>query len=81
MKDLTITSKQLKKETYILSSCFAVSFLTNITSIILFKTPWYEMFTQLGYVVIITFFLYLLIVIIRTVVSLVRKLITNKISL
>lgn len=75
MKDLIITSKQLKKELYILSACFAAAFLTNIVSIIMFKTPWYEMFTQIGYVVVITLFLYLLLAIIRTIVSLIRRMV------
>ena len=59
MKDLIITSRRLKKEIYILYACFIIAFLINIFSIITFKTPWHEMFTQIGYVVIITLILYL----------------------
>lgn len=74
MKDLVITSRRLKKEIYILSACFTAAFLINIFSIITFKTPWYEMFTQIGYVVVITFILYLLVAMIRAVVFLIKKL-------
>ncbi len=74
MKDLVITSRRLKKEIYILSACFTAAFLINIFSIITFKTPWHEMFTQIGYVVVITFILYLLVAMIRAVVFLIKKL-------
>ncbi len=78
MKDLVITSKRLKKEIYVLSTCFILAFLINISSIVTFRTPWYEMFTQLGYVAVITFILYLLVAIIRTVAFLIRKLVTKR---
>lgn len=74
MKDLVITSRRLKKEMYILFACFITSFLINIFSIVTFKTSWYEMFTQIGYVVVITFILYLLVAMIRAVVFLIKKL-------
>jgi hypothetical protein len=74
MKDLFITSRRLKKEMYIISDCFITAFLINIFSIVTFKTPWYEMFTQIGYVVVITFILYLLVAMIRAVVFLIKKL-------
>lgn len=78
MKDLIITSNRLKKEIYILSTCFIIAFLINIFSIITFKTPWYEMFTQIGYVVAITLILYLFVVMVRAVVFLIRKLVTKR---
>lgn len=60
MRDIVITSRKLKKEIYIFSACFTMAFLTNIISIIIFKTPWYEVFTQIGYVIVITVVLYLI---------------------
>lgn len=81
MKDLVITSKRLKKEIYVLSTCFILAFLINISSIVTFRTPWYEMFTQIGYVAVITFILYLFIAMIRVVVFLIRKAITRNIGL
>lgn len=65
MQDIIITSKRIRKETYILLICFAVAFLINIISIIAFKTPWYEMFTQIGYVIVITIILYLIVAFFR----------------
>jgi hypothetical protein len=65
MKDIIITSRRLKKEIRIISICFIIAFLINIFSIITFKTPWYEIFTQIGYVIVITFVLYLIITCLR----------------
>ena len=80
MKDLIITSRRLKREIYILSTCFIIAFLINIFSIIAFKTPWYEIFTQIGYVLVITLILYLLVAIVRVIAFLIKKMI-NKFTL
>lgn len=77
MKDIIITSKRLKKEIYILSTCFIIAFLINIFSIIAFKTPWYEIFTQIGYVLVITLISYLLVAIVRVIAILIKKMITR----
>ena len=77
MKDLVITSGQLKKELYILLACFVAAFLTNVASIIVFKTPWSEIFTQIGYVIVITILLYLIAAFIRFIFYLTRKMIKN----
>ena len=68
MKDIIITSKRLNKEIRILLTCFIVSFILNILSIIIYKTPWVEMFSQIGYVVVISFILFLIVTFIRLLV-------------
>ena len=73
MKDITITSKRLKKESTIVIVCFIIAFIINVVSIFIYKTSWFELFTQIGYVTIISIGLYLLFVPIRGVISLVRK--------
>lgn len=60
MKDLVITSKRIKKEFYILLICFVIAFIINVVAVTTYKTPWSEIFTQIGYVIIITVLLYLL---------------------
>jgi hypothetical protein len=44
MKDIIITSRRLKKEIYILSTCFIIAFLINIFSIMAYLQngvkPW-----------------------------------------
>jgi energy-converting hydrogenase Eha subunit C len=77
MKDIVITAQRIKKELYILLGCFAAACTLNAISIILYKTPWYELFTQIGYVVIIAVCIYLLVALIRVVVALLVKLVTS----
>lgn len=73
MKDLVISSKMLKKELLILLSCFIAVCLVNIVSIIVFKTSFWEIFTQLGYVVVITVVLYVLAAVMRLLIYSIRK--------
>ena len=73
MKDIIITAKKVKKEIVIILVCFALAFLINIGSIIAFKTPWYEMFTQIGYVIVITLILYFITSFLRLIVYLLKK--------
>jgi len=73
MKDIIITSKQIKKELYILLGCFIFAFVLNIVAVAIYKTPWVEVFTQFGYVVAITVVTYLLIALVRFIISLIRK--------
>jgi hypothetical protein len=77
MQDINITSKRIKKETYILFACFSIAFLINIVSIIAFKTPLYEIITQIGYVIVITLVLYLIVAFFRLIyvgiIKLIRK--------
>lgn len=75
MRDLIIKSNRIKKELQIFSSCFSVSFIINVYAIISFQTPWHEVFTQLGYVVTITVSLYLLLAVMRVIISLIRKIV------
>ena len=78
MKDLVISSKRLKKEILIIAICFIVASIINIISVIIYKTPWYEIFTQVGYVIVITLILYLFIIIVRLFVSLDRRIVIKK---
>ena len=73
MKDILITSARLKKELRILLYCFVLSFLINISAIIMYKTPWFEAFTQIGYVIVITLILYFLIVFFRILFVFLKK--------
>lgn len=75
MKELVISSKRLKKEILIFAICFIIAFAVNVIAIIYFKTPWYEMFTQIGYVLLITISLYFIVIAIRFIAFLIRKLI------
>ena len=74
MRDIIITGEIRKKELRILLICFAISFLINIAAIIIYRTPWIEMFSQIGYVLVIGLVLYLTVTLIRLLLRTIRKL-------
>lgn len=78
LKDSVITGRQKTREILIFLACFAVAFCINIYSIVKFSTPWTEVFTQIGFVCLITGVLYVLLWVIRIIVMLVKKLLKKK---
>ena len=42
-----------------------VANIVNVVSIIKFQTPWYEIFTQIGYVVVTSLLIYGLVAVVR----------------
>jgi F0F1-type ATP synthase membrane subunit a len=78
MKDIIITGKRRKKEILILVSCFAIAFLINVLAIIIYKTPWYEIFTQMGYVLAIALVLFLTVTLFRILVWGVKRLLKKR---
>ena len=77
MKDTVITAQAKKRELWILLACFVVANVTNWVAIIRFSAPWYEVFTQIGYVVVTSLVIYALIAVLRIAFK-VYKLITRK---
>ena len=73
MKDIVFTKERQKKELFIFGVCFAIGFLMNLFSIILYKTPWHEIFSQLGYVFVIAIILYILLSIVRGIIRFIRS--------
>ena len=53
LKDSVITAGQKKREIIIALGCFAAMFLLNVFCVICYSCPWTEIFTQLGFVVVI----------------------------
>ncbi len=74
MKDIVIPSQKVKREAWIFLGCFIFAFLLNIAAIIIYKTPWYEAFTQIGYIIVIAVVLYLLMALIRFLIFIIGKL-------
>ncbi|MFA5650202.1 MAG: hypothetical protein WC914_03570 [Proteiniphilum sp.] len=74
MKDIVISAKRVKKEATILLACFTMAFIINVASIVIYKTSWLEIFTQIGYVIIITLTLYLVVAFIRLIIYLIYRL-------
>lgn len=77
MKDTVITARAKKRELWILLACFVVANITNWVAIVRFSAPWYEVFTQIGYVVVTSLVIYALIAVLRIAFK-VYKLITRK---
>lgn len=73
MKDLVISARRIRREIRFAAAAFIVAFLTNLYAVVRFDRPWYELFTQMGYVVVITAVIYLLLWISRLLAALVSR--------
>ena len=71
MKDIIITPKRLKAELIVLLSAFVIAFCINVYAVIKYGTPWVEVFSQIGYVSILTAILYAIHWVVRILVWLV----------
>ena len=78
MKDIIITSQKIKRERNIYLICFLLSFAINIIAILVYTRPWIEIFTQLGYVLVISFFIYFILWIPRILIIVLRHLLRKK---
>ena len=65
MKDTIITAQSKRRELLIFLVCFVVANITNWVAIIRFSAPWYEVFTQIGYVLVTTVVIYALVALVR----------------
>lgn len=70
MTDTVISARAKRRELWILISCFVVANIVNLYAIIHFHTSWREILTQLGYVVVITFLLYITTLVVRLLIRL-----------
>ena len=73
MKDTLITAERKKKELLTALVCLGIAFLINIGCIIYYHTPFYEVFTQIGYTVVIALGFYIIWTAIRLILWLFRK--------
>jgi len=77
MQDIVLTARRLRLELLILLTSFVVAELVNIYAIITYETPWTEVITKIGFVLVLTAVLYAVHWLIRLIVflclSIVRK--------
>ena len=73
MKDTLITAGRKKTELLTFLACLGLAVLVNIGSIIYFHTPFYEVFTQIGYTLMIALGFYLIWTAVRLIVWLFRR--------
>lgn len=78
MKDIVITSQMIRRERNIYLLCFLLAFAINIVAIVVYERPWTEMFSQLGYVFVISIFFYILLWIPRLIFKWIYLLIWKK---
>lgn len=78
MKDITLSEKFIKREIICLLVCFILAFGSNVAAIIIYKTKWEELYTQLFWVVTLALFFYLISVVIRSVLYGIKYLIKKK---
>lgn len=65
MKDIRIKWKWIKREFFILLMLYFVANLFNLASILIYQTPFSELYSSQGYVLFLTEWFYILSVIIR----------------
>ena len=73
MKDTIFTARRKRIELVTFLACFLAAFLLNVGCILFYKTPFSEVFSQLGYVTVIAVALYLIWTGIRLIVWLFRR--------
>ena len=74
MKDTIISAAVKRRELKILLVCFILANIVNWVAIIKFGTPWYEVFTQLGYMTVTTLIIYGLLLLVRIAYHILRRL-------
>ena len=78
MKDIIITSKKLKQERNIFLLSFLLAFIINVIAIIIYSRPWIEIISQIGYVIVISIFIYFILWIPRGILSILTRLFRRK---
>ena len=73
MKDTLITAHRKLVELKTAGVCLLLAVLVNIGCIIYYHTPFYEVFTQIGYTVVIALGFYVIWTAIRLILWLFRK--------
>lgn len=70
---MIITARAKRRELWVALGCFVAAFGVNLGAIIHYATPWYELFSQLGYVVCLALGFYVLTWIVRGIVRIFRR--------
>jgi len=67
MKDIVVKTGVIKRELMLLGVMFVVAFVMNVYAIVVHQGQWSELLSQLHIVVLLTLFLYALVLLIRLV--------------
>ncbi len=72
MKDIVISDRAFHREVLIALGCFLLSFCINVGAVIAYSKPWTEVFSQIGYVVVISLVLYAALMFFRIFIMIVK---------
>jgi len=67
MKEIKLSVKRQRTEWSVFVICILIAFALNVVSILVYHTEWKELYTQLGWVVALSFFLYFLVLVFRLI--------------
>ncbi len=77
MKDITITGRVVKRELAWIIGCFLVAFFVNVYAVVTYDRPAIELFSQLGFVVVIAAVFYIATSLLRAILLLVLRVCLN----
>ena len=77
MKNIIITPQHVKREIAVALSSLLIAFLLNVYAITTYQTNWNELYTQIGYVLLLAVFIYFIIIILRACGNLLFRLLKN----
>ena len=77
MKDTVLSAAVKRRELKIWLACFVGANVVNWAAIIKFGTPWYEVFTQVGYVTVSSLLFYGLLLLVRIAYKILRRLLAK----
>ncbi|HCY72971.1 MAG TPA: hypothetical protein DHU75_02245 [Rikenellaceae bacterium] len=77
MKDIVLKGNVIRRELLVALCCVLLSFCINVVAVIVYAKPWTEIFTQIGYVVVIGVVFYCIMWVFRLLYLAIKKLITK----
>lgn len=78
MKDIVISGNIIRRQIIIYLLCFAISFFINVGAVICYNRPLTELFSQIGFVIVISIVFYALTVIVQLLIESIRYLLRRK---
>jgi hypothetical protein len=78
MKNIIITPRQIKRVIAVAISSLVIAFALNVYAIIKYQTHWNELYTQIGYVLLLAVFIYFIIIILRACGNLLFRLVKSQ---
>ena len=77
LKDITISVSRQKIELKWVLSCLCAAFIVNVVAIILYKTSFTEIYTQIPWVLMISVFMYVFSGIVRIILYIIKRIVAR----